>query len=352
MTGIQIEVKLSCAGLNQVLFNGSAQTRSLTTHADQVIIETRKITASLQRSSVPSAPFTAHNSTFFKLIIKSLALYYTLEKKASQIRTICWRKTSASGEITEFPVSTSEIVQIVSKRTDLSLLGLIAPNKAELLMQETEPGKAVLYAITHLIKALDSNGPFERFDRLWRAFNALYKAFAHSTKDSDCHIELANDIRKHPTRYPLSIIKVSSLTTSQIREHTRWNLMLQNNYPTAPRTKALRDSITRTTDNRILEIYRDTLPIRQAHLVTAGYFNAATAHIASELANPQVNPSDVVVTLCVKYMYFVRNKIAHAERIESGFTFLRGSADESEILWLTPMLEALIVDLINISDTF
>jgi hypothetical protein len=219
-------------------------------------------------------------------------------------------------------------------------------------MEETDRGRAVLYAITHLIKALDSKGPFERFDRLWRAFNALYKAFAGSTKDSDCHIALANDIRLNPAKYPLAIAKVSPLTKSQIRQHTRWNLMLQNNYPTAPKTKALRDTIVRTTDSRILEIYRDTLTIRKAHLQTAGYFNAANTHINAFLAAPQANHSDVVTTLCVKYMYFVRNKIAHAERTDAGFAFLRGSAEESEILWLTPMLEALVIDLVNISNTF
>ncbi|WP_316677462.1 hypothetical protein [Ralstonia chuxiongensis] len=161
---------------------------------------------------MPSAPLAAHNSTFFKLIIKSLALYYTLEQRPSRIRKVCWRKIAASGEATEFPIANSEIVQIVNKGTDLSLLARIDPIKAALLMEETDRGRAVLYALTHLIKALDSKGPFERFDRLWRAFNALYKAFAGTTKDTDCHIALAKDIRLNPARYPLSISKVSPLS--------------------------------------------------------------------------------------------------------------------------------------------
>lgn len=352
MADIQIEVSLACSGPTRILYDGVAQTRSSTAQTDQVLITTRKITASLHRSSVSSDPLGAHNSTFFKLIIKSLALYYTLGQRSSRIKKICWRKIAAAGVITEFPVADSEIVQIVNKATNLSSLVLIEPTKAALLMEETDRGRAVLYATTHLIKALDSKGPFERFDRLWRSFNALYKAFAGSTKDSDCHIALANDIRLNPDRYPLSIAKVASLTKDQIRQHTRWNMMLQNNYPTAARTKALRDTIVRISDSRILEIYRDTLPIRKAHLITSGFINDVNSHISAGLAAPQENHRDVVTTLCVKYMYFVRNKIAHAERTDSGFTFLRGSAEESEILWLTPMLEALIIDLLNISDMF
>ncbi|PVX85850.1 hypothetical protein [Paraburkholderia unamae] len=352
MADIQIEVKLTSSGPTKLLFDGAVQTRSSTNQTDQVQITNRKITANLQRSSVQSAPLAAHNSTFFKLIIKSLALYYTLARKPARIRTICWRKIAASGATTEFPVEKSEIVQIVGRKTDLSLLTQIVQAKAELLMEETDRGRAVLYAITHLIKALDSDGPFERFDRLWRAFNALYKAFSGKTKDTDCHIDLANDIRANPIRYPLSVAKVTPLTKDEIRKHTRWNLMLQNNYPTPKRTKNLRDAIVRTADSRIIEIYRDTLSIRETLLKAEGGYNAASTHIGAMLATPQVNHSDVVTTLCIKYMYFVRNKIAHAERTDSGFAFLRGSAEEAEISWLTPMLEALIIDLINISDTF
>ena len=128
--------------------------------------------------------------------------------------------------------------------------------------------------------------------------------------------------------------------------------MLQNNHPTPARTKALRDTILRITDSRILAIYQETLKIRESQLNTAGHLNVVIAHITAGLATSTVNHSDLVTTLCNKYMYFVRNKIAHAERTDSGFSFLRGSAEETEIAWLIPMLEALVIDLINISETF
>lgn len=352
MTNIEIELNLTPSGSRTTLFTGPVSSRSTTTRANIVNIDTQSIRIELRRSTMPIAPFAAHNSTFFKMIVKSLALYYTLERRPALIDGISWRRISNAGEVSEYPVSAHEIVQIVASHTDLSLLKKILPGKAQILMKETEAARAVLYAVTHLIKALDSSGPFERFDRLWRSFNALYKSFAHSTKDSDCHIALANDIRSNPTKYPLTIAKVSTLTAAKIRKHTRWNLMLQNNYPTVKRTKALHDTVIRTMDSRILEIYRETLSVRSDFLMAAGFLSAVTTHLKAEASAPKINHSDVAITLCIKYMYFVRNKIAHAERIDSGFTFLRGSADESEILWLTPMLEALIVDLINLSDTF
>jgi len=51
-------------------------------------------------------------------------------------------------------------------------------------------------------------------------------------------------------------------------------------------------------------------------------------------------------------MYFVRNKIAHAEKTDHGFSFIHGSAEEAEIRWLTPFLESLVIDLINLNSTF
>jgi hypothetical protein len=128
--------------------------------------------------------------------------------------------------------------------------------------------------------------------------------------------------------------------------------MLQNNHPTANRTKALKETILRTTDRRILEIYKTTLPIREAFLRAEGHYNAINTHLQTQAAAPQMAPADIVASLCIKYMYFVRNKIAHAERVDYGFAFVRGSAEETQIRWLMPMLEALIIDLLNKADTF
>jgi hypothetical protein len=242
--------------------------------------------------------------------------------------------------------------QVVSRSTDLTILGRIIPSKAALLLSETLAGRAVLYAATHLIKSLDSSSPFDRFEKLWRAFNALYRAFAKANTEHACHVALRSHIESFPACFPLSLAMVSPLTSSGIRSKIRWNQMILNNHSTAAKTTALKDSIIRNSDPRILEIYQASLPVREAFLRNAGLYNEVNTHILTGIQANAPRDSDVLSTLCIKYMYFVRNKIAHAEKADHGFSFLHGSAEESEIQWLTPFLEALVIDLINISDTF
>jgi len=81
-------------------------------------------------------------------------------------------------------------------------------------------------------------------------------------------------------------------------------------------------------------------------------FTDVSAYIATGIAGNVTCDAEVVSLLCIKYMYFVRNKIAHAEKTDHGFTFTQASSDETEIRWLAPFLEALVIDMINISDTF
>lgn len=241
--------------------------------------------------------------------------------------------------------------QVVMRSTNLTALASVNLIKAELLLSETPAGRSVLHAATHLIKSLDSANPFDRFEKLWRAFNALYSAFAKAGTDHECQVKLRNYIQDSPSLFPLSIAMVTPLTTAQIRSKIKWNQMIFNNHP-ENKTTALKDTIFRNSDPRILEMYQSSLPIRKKFLTTANLYAATSAYIQNGISTNAPRHSDVLSTLCIKYMYFVRNKIAHAEKADHGFAFLHGSTDESEIRWLAPFLEALVIDLINISDTF
>ena len=66
----------------------------------------------------------------------------------------------------------------------------------------------------------------------------------------------------------------------------------------------------------------------------------------------KVNNSHLAATLCLKYAYFARNKLIHAENIESGFRLVPLNKEEEEVTWLSGMLVLLIVDLINANFRF
>ncbi|MFD2755414.1 hypothetical protein [Comamonas terrae] len=353
MSVLEIEINLSVSGATAVLYSGFVKTRSSGNHADKIFITNKKILINCVRSSIGPDPLKSHNSTFHKIIVKGLALYFLLTCKPAKIKNLILRRFGSNDKfISELTVPSADIAQTTHASANLSAVSKIDPLKAILLLEETPVARSVLYATTHLIKANDARNVFDRFDRLWRAFNSLYRAYSGKTTDTDCHIFLANDIRQNPASYPLAIASISGLTSAMIRTKVRWILMLQNNYPTAKRTKSLKESILRTKDSRILTIYRDTLTVREKFLKAEKHYTAVDSHIKTELAAPSINNSDVVVTLCIKYMYYVRNKIAHAERADHGFSFLLDHAEQKELDWLNPMLEALVIDLINISDQF
>lgn len=334
------------------MYSGVFTYRSATSSTDSLEISNKTVLIKTTRSSSKTNPLQAHNSTFHKQIIKSLCIYYILERQPNPIKDVTLTKQNGAASITTNAIPVSQLKQVVGRAADLSALATIDPAKATILLSETPAGRAVLNASTHLIKSMDSSNAFERFERLWRAFNALYKAFAKQNTDHLCHVALRDHINQNPALFPLSIAKVAPLTSADIRTNIRLNQMILNNYPTQAKTPAFADSIIRNSDPRILEIYRNSLPIRETFLANAGRLASVITHITAGTTANIACDADVLATLCIKYMYFVRNKIAHAEKTDHGFSFLHGSADESEIRWLAPYLEALVIDLINTSDTF
>lgn len=352
MVNSSIEINFVCGANKKKLFVGAASYRSSSVKTDKLHIYNKVVVIESNRTSVQREPLKQHNSTLYKQIVKAICLYYVMERKPRALLEIAITQNLGNAREHRQAISLPELKQVVSKSANLAVLSAIDPNKAALLLEETSRGRAVLHAVTHLIKSLDSASAFDRFERLWRAFNALYRAFAKKNTEHDCHRALREHIQQYSTLFPLALHLVSPLTAASIRPNVRWNQMILNNYATTAKAAALRDSIIRVMDHRILNIYNDSLPIRQAHLTSIGELSTVQNHIATHIHSGTVRDSDVLSTLCIKYMYFVRNKIAHAERADYGFSFLPGSAEEKEIQWLIPFLEALVIDLLNIADTF
>lgn len=352
MSSSRIEIKFVCGSNKKKLFSGSSAFRSGSAGADVLKFYNKTVIIESNRKTSQQQPLKQHNSTFYKQIVKAICLYYVLEQKPRPLREITIAQYLGSAREKRHTLGKKDLKQVISKGADLTALRAIDLTKAALILEETLRGRAVLYAITHLIRSLDSSSPFDRFERLWRAFNALYRALAKKGSDHDCHVVLRDHVQQFPQLFPLSLKYVSPLTASGMRPHLRWVQMIQNNHATPQKANMLRDSIMRVMDHRILKIYGDSLTVRTAHLNAINALPTIQAHIANHINLKTVRDSDVLSTLCVKYMYFVRNKITHAERADHSFSFLPGSADEVEIQWLAPILEVLVIDLINISDTF
>jgi hypothetical protein len=180
----------------------------------------------------------------------------------------------------------------------------------------------------------------------------LYKEKTKKVRDADCLIELRNHMTNNQHLYPLSRTEVSSLSTIDIRDKIRWRQMLLNDFPTDKKAGELNGFITRVTDSRLIEIINESLSIRQDHLVAKGYYQTVQLHLNNKLNSPSKNDIDLVAVLCLRYMYFVRNKTFHAEKLDSAFNLIPNSKEEQELAWCSNILKMLILDLINFNSQF
>ena len=63
------------------------------------------------------------------------------------------------------------------------------------------------------------------------------------------------------------------------------------------------------------------------------------------------NDNEVVSLLTGKYMYFVRNKTFHGEKVDSSFR-LTVNKEDKELKFLNSVLEPYLIDLINANDIY
>lgn len=315
-------------------------------YKDEITIRNNKISIIARRSNKVdmNGIFTNHNSTLFRQITKALVYYYCATRKPIQIKSIAIELISTKPH-KSIKLKSNDINQVVDKNADLSNLKNIKLDYLKNIFLETQKSHGYLYGLTFLIKSLHADSQHGKFENKWKAFNAIYKAAAKKTSDHDCHIFVRQHMTTNYASYPLISSKINGMSVDEIRNNIRWNKFILNDFATINKTKAFRDFILRNEDSRLIRIIRDTITIRDGFLKSQGFYNDVMTHL-NKYENT-INDSHLAATLCIKYAYFARNKLIHAENIESGFRLVPLNKEEKEVTWLSCLLELLIIDLIN-----
>lgn len=318
---------------------------------DELTIKENRIEIIAKRSGVIdlNGIFLNHQSALYRQITKSLVYYYCATRKPIQIKNIkIERITKKSSHKVE--LNKKDISQVVNSKAELTALQDIDLNALKLVFLENRKAHGFLFGLTYLIKSLHADSKHGMFENKWKAFNAIYKAAANATKDFDCHRFIRNDLIANPNFYPLVLAKVSELTEPTIRTNTRWIKFIHNDFTTAKQTGAFKDFVLRNEDHRLIKIFSDTLTVREVFLKDKGFYCEVVQHLQAN--EKTVNDSHLAATLCIKYAYFARNKLMHAESIESGFRLVPLNKEEKEVAWLSSLLVLLIQDLINTNHRF
>lgn len=283
---------------------------------DEICFSPKMIDIRAHRSrkcTAESIMFNCNNSINAQ-ITKALLFYYAVSSKIPQIDKIqiaCFpNKEDEQNTIYTSPEEVLQPLMCVASTTKMSVRPI-----RQILFNEDERGKSLRIVMSYWLKAQSCEDVGIRFDYLWRAFNRIYQYHHNGGTEFDCLCDIRQFLLNNYQLFPKTIynaVNISALSTT-----FRWNKMITNNYPTISNTDAFADMIKRYTDSRIMNLFQERLSIREEYLRTMNRYQDVLNHISSNLHTK--NDIELVVLLCVKYGYYVRNKSFHGETLATTF---------------------------------
>jgi hypothetical protein len=332
--------------IGQVPYFGSASfSDDFKIYNDKIIIEAKR-SAIIPLDNI----FYNHFSSLYNQLLKSLLFYYASTKKFAKIKSIKISRARSHKILDERTFKDNQFNQVLDSSFKLNYQ--IDQTRLQELFNETPKGQTTLIAVSYLLIANTTLNESDKFEKLWKSFNKLYTYIAGNNKDFTCLRFLRQFVIDHPDILNLSANKVNALTTNKLRNSIRWRGMLLDNYDTEAKTERFKDFVMRYSDKRIMEILLETkYGYRETFLRNKGFFALVDTHIQNAILADTNNDNEVVSLLTGKYMYFVRNKTFHGEKIDSSFRLLVNKED-NELKFLNSILEPYIVDLINANDIY
>lgn len=346
----------------EILFDTNIQTRPLfignvpyfgsTLYKDDFQIYNNKIIIEAKRSAIIQLDdiFYNHFSSLYNQILKSLLFYYGSTRKFIKINCVTISRVRSLKTLDTRTFNNNQFNQVLDNTFKCNYQ--IDHERLKELFQETPKGQSTLISISYILTANCKLSESDKFEKLWKAFNKLFTQITDDKKDFECLRKLRTFIIANPNILTLSKSKVSSLTTDRLRNSIRWRGMLLDNYDTEKKTESFKDFVLRYSDKRIMEIVLATkYGYRELFLKNKGFLNEVDTHIKNHIADNTINDIELISLLTGKYMYFIRNKSFHGEKLDSTFR-LSINKEEMELKFLNGILEPYLIDLINANDKY
>jgi hypothetical protein len=345
---------------------------------DELVIENEALTIKCNRSAKINLINIVFNesNTIHSQIIKALIYYYMKVNAFVPISSISINRLKQTGEETIFSLPTAkiEIEQILNNR----FAGIGVPTSKIIdLFKTDEKSKAIQFALTYLLKSKTTNEESERFEKLWKAFNSIYYYFGNGANENECHRLMRDFILSNPGSFPKSLRRAKSINSKELGEKVRFNELLSNDYDTKEKIVAFIAFIYRYKNKIVSQNLLDNLSYFEADLKdifsfdkVEGKFNKFDSikslyhnnkgsadhqiifkevrnYLQNNIKNPVANTDlEITVFICIKYSYYLRNKIFHAEKQDLTFRFAKNNII-FELDWVNEILETLVVELIS-----
>lgn len=217
-------------------------------------------------------------------------------------------------------------------------------------------GPTYRIALSYCLRAAVETNDFTIFSLLWRAFNALYRQGAHSTKDSDGLNFIKRVINSNYTALSLSNTMIVRYRIEFAS--LRWNKFIHNKVSfDASRRRSRQDGIgTRTfltqyfdggINSYFEQLLTDNISLsNRINLLRGTNVQTIKTHLRQNGIRGGFRDPDMLIILVKEYAYFLRNTLFHGAVDEPSFTL--GEIQEKKELGMAKMwMENIIKDLLN-----
>lgn len=350
---------------------------------DELIITRDKLTINCFRESkinLNNIVFNESNSIHSQ-IIKSLIYYYAqsisfVEIKALEIIRL---NTTNKEVVFKLPSKNLRLEQILNNNFQGVQLNI---NQLKNLFKKDDKSEALKYGLTFLLKALVETEPSTRFERLWKSFNSIYRYIGNGENENNCHRILRSYILNNRESFENTVDLVKDMSVEQLRQHFRISELIQNDYDSQNKVVAFLAFIYRYSDSMISQLLLENIDYQKDYLCSIlttdrieskfnkfdslrdiyqdnknssdnnVFYKIAKNHLKQNIKSPNSETKiEIIIFACIKYGYFVRNKVFHAEKEDLTFRFASNSI-VTELKWINDILQSLLIELINSNDNW
>lgn len=335
---------------NELMLKNNIEYIGSKIYKDTINIYANSITIEGYRSSKINlnSIFYNHNSSLYNQIIKTLIYYYATIGKYVSIKEITVTRSRNNKTFETKTLSKSNLKEILSP--DFSMQNKISKDKLKEIFSENDKGKSLFRSISYLLKANSIQDAGDKFERLWKSFNSIYKLIGQEVTEQKNLRELRTFILSNQ-----ECLKYSNRITDKISEKDltklRWIKLMKNNWGTENKTEDFKEFIKRHSDCRIMKMFKNKLSFREKYLKTHNYYTEVTTHIEDNISDKTIINAEVISIICIKYLYFIRNKSFHGENLDHSFR-LAVNNEITELEWTNKLLESFIIDLINCNNEY